>query len=149
MFSRQTYIDRRSTLASRFESGLLLLPGNTESPMNYADNCFHFRQDSTFLYYFGLDQADLAAVIDIDRSKLPPAEVVNGWSSEHYADTLRHVLENPYYNLHVRQLLHVGYKVAAQMGDRYYGALKTYEADVARNVTGNLWERHIKMLFLD
>ena len=66
MFSRQTYVDRRNTLASRFESGLLLLPGNTESPMNYADNCFHFRQDSTFLYYFGLDQADLSAVIDID-----------------------------------------------------------------------------------
>ncbi len=66
MFPRQTYIDRRSTLASRFDSGLLLLPGNAETPMNYADNCFHFRQDSTFLYYFGLDQADLAAVIDID-----------------------------------------------------------------------------------
>jgi Xaa-Pro aminopeptidase len=66
MFSRQTYVDRRNALASRFESGLLLLPGNTESPMNYADNCFAFRQDSTFLYYFGLDQADLAAVIDID-----------------------------------------------------------------------------------
>jgi len=46
-------------------------------------------------------------------------------------------------------LLHVGYKVAAQMGDRYYGALKTYEADVARNVTTNLWERHIRPLFLD
>lgn len=66
MFPRQTYIDRRNTLTSRFEGGLLLLPGNTESPMNYADNCFHFRQDSTFLYYFGLDQADLAAVIDLD-----------------------------------------------------------------------------------
>ncbi|MCP4044942.1 MAG: hypothetical protein GY732_03010 [Gammaproteobacteria bacterium] len=90
-----------------------------------------------------------AAVIDIDRSRLPPTDVVNGWSSENYADTLRHVLDNPYYNLHVRQLLHVGYKVAAQMGDRYYGALKTYETDVARNVTENLWERHIKMLFLD
>ena len=56
---------------------------------------------------------------------------------------------NPDYNLHLRQLLHVGYKVAAQMGDRYYGALKTYETDVARNVTTNLWERHIKPLFLD
>jgi hypothetical protein len=90
-----------------------------------------------------------AAVIDIDRSKLPRPEEVSSWTSERYADTLRHVLANPDYNLHVRQLLHVGYKVAAQMGDRYYDALKTFEADVSRNVTENLWERHIKPLFLD
>ena len=66
MFLRQTYVDRRGTLASRFEGGLLLLPGNAESPINYADNCYHFRQDSTFLYYFGLNQADLAAIIDVE-----------------------------------------------------------------------------------
>jgi len=90
-----------------------------------------------------------ATVIDIDRSKLPSAEVVNGWTSKRYADTLRHVLTHPDYNLHVRQLLHVGYKVAAQMGERYYGALKTFEEDVSRNVTTNLWERHLKILFVD
>lgn len=66
MFSRDTYVSRRSALASRFESGLLVLPGNNGSPMNYADNCYDFRQDSTFLYYFGLDQPELAAVIDVD-----------------------------------------------------------------------------------
>lgn len=66
MFPPETYSARRATLASRFEGGLLLFPGNSESPMNYADNCYPFRQDSTFLYYFGLDQPDLAAVIDVD-----------------------------------------------------------------------------------
>lgn len=66
MFPRETYIRRREALTSRFEGGLLFFPGNTESPMNYADNPYHFRQDSTFLYYFGLNQPDLAAVIDID-----------------------------------------------------------------------------------
>jgi Xaa-Pro aminopeptidase len=66
MFPRETYVSRRTVLASSFDSGLLLLPGNSESPMNYGDNPYHFRQDSTFLYYFGLDQAGLAAVIDID-----------------------------------------------------------------------------------
>ncbi len=66
MFSSETYVGRRAVLASKFDSGLLLFPGNSESPMNYADNCYPFRQDSTFLYYFGLNQADLAAVIDID-----------------------------------------------------------------------------------
>ena len=90
-----------------------------------------------------------AAVIDIDRSRLPGAAEVSGWTSARYADTLRHVQANPDYNLHVRQLLHVGYKVAAQMGDRYYTALKTFEVDVGRNVTENLWERHLKPLFLD
>jgi Xaa-Pro aminopeptidase len=66
MFSRDTYTGRRTTLASRLDGGLLLFPGNHESPMNYADNCFRFRQDSSFLYYFGLDQPDLTAVIDVD-----------------------------------------------------------------------------------
>ncbi|MBT8038621.1 MAG: tagaturonate epimerase family protein [Gammaproteobacteria bacterium] len=93
--------------------------------------------------------APYATVIDIDRAQLPTAGDVNGWSSERYADTLRHVASNPDYNLHVRQLLHVGYKVAAQMGDRYYSALKTFEPDVSRNVTENLWERHLKPLFVD
>ncbi len=66
MFSRETYVNRRNALSSRFDGGILLFPGNKESPMNYADNCYHFRQDSSFLYYFGLNQPDLAAVIDVD-----------------------------------------------------------------------------------
>jgi len=90
-----------------------------------------------------------ATVIDIDAAQLPSAEVVNGWSGEEYARALRHNQADPLYNLHLRQLLHVGYKVAAQMGDRYYNALKEFESDVARNVTENLWERHIKILFMD
>ena len=80
--------------------------------------------------------------------QLPSAETVNGWTGEQYARALRHNQSDPLYNLHLRQLLHVGYKVAAQMGDRYYGALKEFEPDVARNVTENLWERHIKILFM-
>lgn len=66
MFSRNTYVQRRHTLLSRSDGGLLLLPGNGESPINYVDNVYPFRQDSTFLYYFGLDQPGLAAVADAD-----------------------------------------------------------------------------------
>lgn len=66
MFPRETYVARRDELMSRFDGGLLLFLGNNDSPMNYADNPYHFRQDSTFLYYFGLDQADLAAIVDVD-----------------------------------------------------------------------------------
>jgi Xaa-Pro aminopeptidase len=66
MMTRETYIERRAGLKARIESGIIFLPGNDESPMNYAANTYPFRQDSTFLYYFGLDQPGLAAVIDVE-----------------------------------------------------------------------------------
>ena len=69
MFSKDTYSARRKTLAASVSGGLILLPGNEESPMNYADNTYHFRQDSTFLYYFGIDQASLAGVVDVDTGE--------------------------------------------------------------------------------
>src|SRR5512136_2924852 len=69
MFPAQTYIDRRARLQSRLSRGLLLFLGNDESPMNYAANTFHFRQDSTFLYFFGVDQPGWAAVIDLDEGR--------------------------------------------------------------------------------
>jgi len=67
MFPEEIYNRRRGALIERLEGGLVLLLGNRESPMNYAENCYPFRQDSTFLYYIGLDQPDLAAVIDLDE----------------------------------------------------------------------------------
>lgn len=66
MFNSNTYIQRRKTLAEKIGSGLILFLGNDESPMNYADNCYHFRQDSTFLYYFGINFPGLAALINVD-----------------------------------------------------------------------------------
>jgi len=69
MFETKTYLDRRDRLKKSVESGVLLFLGNDESPMNYADNPFHFRQDSTFLYFFGLNYAGLAAVVDIDEDR--------------------------------------------------------------------------------
>lgn len=65
MFSKQTHINRRNQLRSQFESGMLLFLGNEESGMNYEDNTYRFRQDSTFLYYFGLSKPGLFAVMDI------------------------------------------------------------------------------------
>lgn len=92
--------------------------------------------------------APYATVIDIDKSKLPSAAVVNGWSSEQFVSALRHDQKNPAYNRSFRQLLHVSFKVAAKMGDRYYAALKKHEAVIAKNVTENLFERHMKPLLL-
>jgi len=67
MFSRQVYIQRRKTLREKISKGLILFLGNDESPMNYPDNPYPFRQHSSFLYYFGLDRPSLAAVIDVDN----------------------------------------------------------------------------------
>lgn len=69
MFKKETYISRRALLKKSIGSGLLLFLGNDECGMNYADNGYHFRQDSTFLYFFGLPYAGLSAIIDIDNDK--------------------------------------------------------------------------------
>ncbi|MDA3956871.1 tagaturonate epimerase family protein [Oceanispirochaeta sp.] len=88
------------------------------------------------------------SVIDIDRAQLPTSDEVNRWSSDQYTSALRHDLSNPSYNRHLRQLLHVGYKVASELGDRYLKAIDENSDIVGRNVTENLFDRHIKPLFL-
>ena len=90
-----------------------------------------------------------ATVIDIDKSKLPSPQDVDSWDGAKYAESLRHDQGNPRYNLHFRQLLHVGYKVAAEKGDVYLNTLKKFSDIVAENVTENIFERHVKPLFLD
>lgn len=92
--------------------------------------------------------APYATVIDIDPAKLPSPEEVNSWSSEQFVSALRHDPKSPKYNSSMRQLLHVGFKVAAKMGDRYLKLLEQMEDTVAKNVTTNLFDRHIKPLFL-
>jgi hypothetical protein len=92
--------------------------------------------------------APYATVIDIDASKLPAPEEVDNWTSEQFTSALRHVPSNPAYNSSFRQLLHVGFKIAALMGDRYLGLLEANEAIIAKNVTENLFDRHIAPVFL-
>jgi hypothetical protein len=90
-----------------------------------------------------------AAVIDIDYARLPTPENVARWTSAQYIGALRHDQKCPDFNPSVRQLLHVGYKVAAKMGPRYLAMLKECEEPISRNVTQNLYERHIRPLFLN
>lgn len=92
--------------------------------------------------------APYATVIDIDRAKLPPVEVVNHWNAAQFAAAVRHDQKSPEFNRHVRQLLHVGFKVAAKKGDAYLKLVRQCEATIARNVTGNLYDRHFKPVFL-
>jgi hypothetical protein len=93
-------------------------------------------------------RAPYATVIDIDDAKLPTPDEVDGWTSEQFTDSLRHDQSNKAYNSSFRQLLHVGFKIAAKMGDKYLNALEANEDVVAKNVTTNLWDRHIRPVFL-
>ncbi|MBN2372017.1 MAG: hypothetical protein JXO72_16165 [Vicinamibacteria bacterium] len=90
-----------------------------------------------------------ATVIDVDPSKLPNIKEVDGWSGKEFAEALRHDQGCPRYNMHFRQLLHISFKVAAEMGKRYLSALEDHAEVIARNVTSNLFERHMQKIFLD
>ena len=89
-----------------------------------------------------------ATVIDIKKDKLPSVEEVKKWNSAKFAETLRHNQSCANYNPNFRQLIHVGYKVAVEMGDRYYKALEKYEEIIADNVSENVFDRHLKPVFL-
>ena len=69
LFDKQTYIERRRLLKERIGSGVILLMGNNDSPANYPSNVYRFRQDSSFLYFFGLHREGLAGVIDVDNDQ--------------------------------------------------------------------------------
>ncbi len=69
LFNKETYTNRRSTLKERVGSGLIILPGNNETPINYPANTYKYRQDSTFLYYFGLERDGLVGLIDADNDR--------------------------------------------------------------------------------
>jgi hypothetical protein len=92
--------------------------------------------------------APYVTVIDIDPARLPEPARVARWSSAEFVRALRHDERCPGYNPSFRQLVHVGYKVAAQLGQRYLDLLDECREAIARNVTGNLFERHIEPLFL-
>lgn len=92
--------------------------------------------------------APYASVIDIDRTQLPDATTVNGWSGAQLANAIRHIPSHPEFNANLRQLLHVSFKLAAKAGARYSDLLKRNEDIVAKQVTENIFERHMRPLFL-
>lgn len=105
-----------------------------------------------FIYTDALGRKDelcapYADVIDIDESKLPSAEEVAGWTSEKFANTLRHIPGHPDYNPNLRQLIHVGYKVASEMGAKYTDLLKKHADVIGACVEENIYDRHLKRLF--
>jgi len=90
-----------------------------------------------------------ASVLALDPARLPPLETVAGWGGATFARALRHDPACPGYDPHLRQLLHVAYPLAGEMGARFLEALDRHAETVARNVTANIFERHLRPLFLD
>ncbi len=88
-----------------------------------------------------------ATVIDIDPARLPSVVEVNGWSGEKFANTLRHIPGHPDYNPGFRQLIHVGYKVAAEYSNVYLSLVRLHEDIVGSQVEENIYDRHLKRLF--
>ncbi len=140
----------------RFNSGLHLKTAGTtwlEELIGLAENDGEGLELAKDVYAEALAHVDelcapYASVIDIDLKKLPSATAVSGWTAAQYVAALRHDPKNPAFNPHLRQLLHVGYKMAAKMGPRYLNMLEACEISVSKNVTQNLYERHLVPLFL-
>jgi hypothetical protein len=126
-----TWLEEVTGLASAGEDGL------TIAKLIYR-NAFE-RKDELCKPY--------ATVIEIDDSALPDPSITDGWDKNKFVNTLRHIKGHPDYNPNFRQLIHVGYKVAAEMGDQYYEALRKFSDVISRNVTENIYERHIRRLF--
>ena len=104
------------------------------------------------IYAYAYDHVDefcapYATVIDIDRAKLPAPTEVASWSGSQLAAALRHVPANPAFNPHMRQLVHVSFKVAAKQGKRYLDLLVANRDVVAKQVTENIYDRHLRPLF--
>jgi hypothetical protein len=105
------------------------------------------------IYAYAYDHVDefcapYATVIDIDRAKLSPPATVASWNGPQLAAALRHVPENLAFNPHMRQLVHVSFKVAAKQGKRYTDLLVANRDVVAKQVTENIYDRHLKPLFV-
>lgn len=88
-----------------------------------------------------------ATVLNIDKNHLPKVTEVNSWNSKQFSDALTHNQSCKDYNPSFRQLIHVGYKIAVEMGSRYTNALDQYRDIIEKNVNYNIYERHLKLLF--
>jgi hypothetical protein len=126
-----TWLEEISGLAESGQEGLVIAK-------EIYSRCFQRFAELTAPY---------CTVTDIDQSKLPNPNVVAGWRSTEYVGALQHARPRPGYNPHFRQLLHVGFKIAAEMGAPFTDALKANEPTISRNVTANLFQNHLLPIF--
>lgn len=143
-------------LLPQFDAGLHLKTAGTtwlEELIGLAEAGGEGLELSKEIYGYAIEHIDeltgpYATVIDIDRAKLPSANEVAGWTSEQFTGALRHDQKHPLFNSSFRQLLHVAFKLAAKKGQRYLDLLKANEEIVGKNVTENLYTRHLRPLFV-
>ncbi len=149
------YEPMRKAIA-RFNAGLHVKTAGTnwlEEVIGLAESGGEGFQLAKDIYANALHKRDAlcapyAAVIDIDVSQLPAEDEVQSWTSQQFVNALRHDQSCPEFNPSLRQLIHVGYKIAAGMGDRYLKMLEACKSTVSKNVTENLYDRHLKPLFV-
>lgn len=127
-----TWLEEIAAIAASGEEGRALAAGI------YADALARYDEVT----------APYATVLHIDRAKLPPPAEVASWDGVRLARAIIHEQSCPEFNPHVRQLFHVAFKLAAEAGPKFTGLLERHSAAVGEAVTGNLWERHLKPLFL-
>ncbi len=139
----------------KFDAGLHLKTAGTtwlEELIGLAEAGGEGLELAKEIYAYALEHLDeltgpYAAVIDIDRAQLPGVAEVSGWTGEAFTGALRHDQSHPLFNPSLRQLLHVSFKLAAKKGPIYLNLLQTHEEIVGRNVTENLYARHLRPLF--
>lgn len=93
--------------------------------------------------------APYAKVVEIDKGRLPAPAVVSDWSRDDFVNVVRHDLTCSQYDMNVRQLLHLAYKIAAEIGDEFTNALERYQEYISPGVTENLYQRHLRPLFIE
>jgi len=143
-------------LIAKHDAGLHLKTAGTtwlEEVAGLAESGGNGLEIAKEVYRSALDRYDevcapYLTVIDIDRQQLPSAAEVNGWSAEKFARTLTHDQRCADFNPYFRQLIHVSFKIAAEMGARYQAALESNRARVAERVAANIYQRHMQPLFL-
>ncbi|WP_187263336.1 tagaturonate epimerase family protein [Pontibacter beigongshangensis] len=127
-----TWLEELAALATASEEGLQMAKNI------YAEALDHYKELTD----------PYATVLSINKDELPSPSEVATWSGQEYAAALRHDQSNPAYNPNFRQLIHCSYKLAGKKGPAFTDALKANKEEVGRHVTENIWERHIKPLFL-
>lgn len=142
-------------ILQKYDAGLHLKTAGTtwlEEVIGLAEAGGDGLDMATKIYAKALDKFDelcapYATVIDIKKDRLPTLETVNNWNGEDYTAALCHDQSCENFNPDFRQLIHVGYKIAAQMGTAYTDMLDKYQDIIAQNVEENILERHIKRIF--
>ncbi len=128
-----TWLEELTALASADDEGLSI------AKRIYADACERFDELC----------APYSTVVDIEKEELPLPSAVNNWSSDDFVNVVRHNPSCSQYDTNVRQLLHLAYKIAAEMGTEFTDVLEKYQEHISPAVTENIYQRHIKPLFIE